>query len=93
MSSVQLEPRSGSDNATRTAFLVVDCESIPDGKLLNMVKYGGHGLSDEQAIEKARGEARENSNTGSDFREIEVTTEQDVHLHYPSGYKPAGDKN
>jgi VWFA-related protein len=32
------------------------------------------------------------SNTGSDFREIEVTTELDVHLHYPSGYKPAGDK-
>ncbi|HWP41699.1 MAG TPA: VWA domain-containing protein [Blastocatellia bacterium] len=29
------------------------------------------------------------SNTGSDFREIEVTTEMDVHLHYPSGYKPA----
>jgi VWFA-related protein len=32
------------------------------------------------------------SSTGSDFREIEVTTEQDVHLHYPTGYKPAGDK-
>ncbi|HET9531614.1 MAG TPA: VWA domain-containing protein [Blastocatellia bacterium] len=29
------------------------------------------------------------TNTGSDYREIEVTTELDVHLHYPSGYKPA----
>jgi hypothetical protein len=67
MSSVQLEPRSGTDASTRTAFLVVDCESIPDGKLLNIVKYGGQNLSDEAAIEKARAEARENSNTGSDF--------------------------
>jgi VWFA-related protein len=32
------------------------------------------------------------SNTGSDYRDIEVTTEQDVHLHYPSGYKPTGDR-
>jgi predicted PolB exonuclease-like 3'-5' exonuclease len=65
--SVQLEPRSTNEAATRTAFLVVDCESIPDGKLLNLVKYGDKGLSDEEAIEKARAEARENSNTGSDF--------------------------
>ena len=67
MSSAQVEPRSGTEPATRTAFLVVDSESIPDGRLLNLVKYGGQGLSDEQAIEKARAEARENSNTGSDF--------------------------
>jgi predicted PolB exonuclease-like 3'-5' exonuclease len=67
MSSVQLQPQASSEAATRTAFLVVDCESIPDGKLLNMVKYGGLGLTDEQAIERARQEARENSPTGSDF--------------------------
>ena len=67
MSSVQLEPRSGTDAATRTAFLVVDCESIPDGKLLNIVKYGDQGLTDDAAIDKARDEARQNSNTGSDF--------------------------
>ncbi len=28
------------------------------------------------------------SNTGSGFRKIKVTTEQDVHLHYPQGYDP-----
>ena len=67
MSSVQLEPRSGTEAATRTAFLVVDCESIPDGKLLYIVKYGGQGLTDDQAIEKARESAREDSKTGSDF--------------------------
>lgn len=67
MSSVELQPRSSTDAATRTAFLVVDCESIPDGRLLNMVKYPGQGLADEGAIERAREEARQNSNTGSDF--------------------------
>jgi VWFA-related protein len=29
------------------------------------------------------------SNTGSQFRRIEVTAETDVHLHYPEGYRPA----
>jgi 3'-5' exonuclease len=67
MSNAQLEPRSGTDAATRTAFLVVDCESIPDGRLLNIVKYGDQGLTEEQAIEKARESAREDSKTGSDF--------------------------
>jgi predicted PolB exonuclease-like 3'-5' exonuclease len=67
MSHTQVEPRSNTDATTRTAFLVVDSESIPDGRLLNMVKYGGQGLTEEQAIERAREEARQNSNTGSDF--------------------------
>jgi VWFA-related protein len=30
----------------------------------------------------------QSSNTGSSFRRIEVTTEADVHLHYPQGYRP-----
>jgi 3'-5' exonuclease len=67
MSSLELQSRANSDAATRTAFLVVDTESVPDGRLLNMVKYPGQGLSPEAAIEKAREEARQNSNTGSDF--------------------------
>ena len=33
------------------------------------------------------------TNTGDDFRRIKITTEQDVHLHYPEGYRPRnGDK-
>jgi predicted PolB exonuclease-like 3'-5' exonuclease len=67
MSSAQLDARTATEASTRTAFLVVDTESIPDGRLLNIVKYGGKGLTDEQAIETARDEARQNSNTGSDF--------------------------
>ncbi|HEX3150315.1 MAG TPA: 3'-5' exonuclease [Gemmataceae bacterium] len=65
------DARPGPDATPRTAFLVVDCESIPDGKLLNLVKYKDQGLTDEEAIEKARDEARKASNTGSDF--IHVT--------------------
>jgi len=56
-----------SDAATRTAFLVVDSESVPDGRLLSAVKYAGENLSPEDAIERARGEARESSWSGSDF--------------------------
>ena len=71
MSSAQLEPRSGTEAATRTAFLVVDSESIPDGRLLNIVKYGGRGFTEEQAIEQAREDAREDcrrkGQTESDF--------------------------
>jgi 3'-5' exonuclease len=67
MSSVEMQSRANSDATTRTAFLVVDTESVPDGRLLNMVKYPGQGLTPEEAIDKAREEARQNSYTGSDF--------------------------
>ena len=55
------------ETGARTAFLVVDTESVPDGRLLSAVKYAGENLSPEDAIERARGEARETSWTGSDF--------------------------
>ncbi len=58
---------STADAAVRTAFLVVDTESVPDGRLLAAVKYAGENLSPEEAIERARCEARENSWNGSDF--------------------------
>ena len=67
MSRVETQSRSTTENATRTAFLVVDTESIPDGRLLSLVKYKDAGLSPEEAIERARAEAREASWTGSDF--------------------------
>ena len=67
MASTELQSRSNTETATRTAFLVVDTESVPDGRLLNLVKYPGQWLSPEDAIEKAREEARQNSNSGSDF--------------------------
>src|SRR5262249_19067740 len=50
-----------------TAFLVVDTESVPDGRLLAKVKFPAEDLTPEQAIERAQAEARELSRTGSDF--------------------------
>lgn len=67
MPSPELQSRNSAETTARTAFLIVDTESIPDGRLLNLCKYGGQGLSPEDAIEKAREEARQNSATGSDF--------------------------
>lgn len=52
---------------SRTAFLVLDTESIPDGTLLHQVKYPEEELTPEQAIERAQREAREQSFNGSDF--------------------------
>ncbi len=52
---------------TTTAFLVFDTESVPDGRLLARVKYPNESLTPEEAIEKARAEARDNSKDGSDF--------------------------
>lgn len=56
-----------ADTGTRTAFLVVDTESVPDGRLLAAVKYPGETLTPEEAIERAQAEARETSWNGSDF--------------------------
>jgi predicted PolB exonuclease-like 3'-5' exonuclease len=49
---------AAQDSGTRTAFLVVVAESVPDGKLLSAVKYPGEGLTPEEAVERAQAEAR-----------------------------------
>src|SRR5207247_372527 len=49
------------------AYLVLDTESVPDGRLLSLVKYAGEDLTPEQAIARAQVEARERSWNGSDF--------------------------
>ena len=58
---------ASTETASRTAFLVVDTESIPDGRLLSAVKYGGENLSPETAVERAQSEAREKHWKNSDF--------------------------
>ena len=50
-----------------TAFLILDTESVPDGRLLAKVKYPGEDVSPEEAIARAQAEAREISRDGSDF--------------------------
>jgi 3'-5' exonuclease len=56
-----------TETSTRTAFLVVDTESVPDGRLLAAVKYPGENLSPEEAVARAQSEARETSWNNSDF--------------------------
>ena len=53
--------------AAATGFLVFDTESVPDGTLLGRVKYPREALPPEEAIARARQEAREASKGGSDF--------------------------
>ncbi len=48
-------------------FLIIDTESVPDGKLLAQVKYPGENLRPEDAVARAQTEARAASHTGSDF--------------------------
>lgn len=52
---------------SRTAYLVLDTESVPDGRLLSAVKYAAENLTPEAAIERAQKDAREQSWSGSDF--------------------------
>ena len=51
-----------------SAYLIIDTESVPDGRLLSRVKYAQQPeLSPEDAVAKAQAEARATSATGSDF--------------------------
>ena len=50
-----------------TAFLVLDTESVPDGRLIAKVRYPGEQLTPEEAVARAQAEARERSPGGSDF--------------------------
>jgi len=52
--------------STRTAFLVIDTESVPDGRLLSAVKYAGEHLSPSEAVQRAHSELRGMGVHGSD---------------------------
>jgi predicted PolB exonuclease-like 3'-5' exonuclease len=49
------------------AYLVFDTESVPDGRLLGLVKYAEDHVTPAEAVERAREEARLLSAKGSDF--------------------------
>src|SRR5437660_63202 len=67
MAAADLFPKVNGESNDATAFLVLDTESIPDGKLLSLVKYPGEYLGPAEAIQRAQAEARELSPKGSDF--------------------------
>jgi 3'-5' exonuclease len=56
-----------ADPKAQAAYLVMDTESVPDGRLLAAVKYAADNITPEEAILRAQAEARELSHTGSDF--------------------------
>ncbi len=66
--TAQIKPRLAPEPAAvEPAFLVMDTESVPDGRLLAAVKYPGENLTPEQAVAKAQEEQRERAWDGSDF--------------------------
>lgn len=67
-------PRGNGDWAD-TAFLILDTESVPDGRLISNVKYPGEHLGPLEAVRRAQKEASELSSTGSDFLPVS--------FHYP----------
>jgi predicted PolB exonuclease-like 3'-5' exonuclease len=65
--ATDLLPRPTFEIGPKTAYLILDTESVPDGKLLGLIKYPGEHLDPEEAVVRAQAEARERSTTGSDF--------------------------
>jgi predicted PolB exonuclease-like 3'-5' exonuclease len=67
MASGDFFHKGASDTAVPPAFLVVDTESVPDGRLLSKVKFPEDQLSPPDAVDRAQTEARDRSRDGSDF--------------------------
>jgi predicted PolB exonuclease-like 3'-5' exonuclease len=65
--AVQSRPRSATVPGVEPAFLIIDCESVPDGQLLAAVKYPGENVTPEEAVRRFQDELRERSASGSDF--------------------------
>lgn len=55
------------ERSPTTSYLILDTESVPDGKLLSMVKYASEEITPEQAVKRAQDEARSRSRGNSDF--------------------------
>jgi predicted PolB exonuclease-like 3'-5' exonuclease len=67
MAAADIFTRGTGEVAAPPAFLVLDTESVPDGRLLARVKYPNDNLTPEEAVARAQAEARDRSTTGSDF--------------------------
>jgi predicted PolB exonuclease-like 3'-5' exonuclease len=67
MATADVVSKATGEAGAAPAFLVLDTESVPDGKLLSLVKYADEHLSAGDAVARAQAEARERSRDGSDF--------------------------
>src|SRR5947207_3224082 len=65
--ATQANPRDAAEASVPPAYLIMDTESVPDGRLLAAVKYANDNLPPDVAIRRAQAEAREQSYSGSDF--------------------------
>lgn len=61
------DPLGPDPDLKSTAYLVFDSESVPDGRLINKLKYPGENLTDAEAVARAQSEARDQSWNQSDF--------------------------
>jgi predicted PolB exonuclease-like 3'-5' exonuclease len=70
------EPRTAHSAvaAPKTAFLIVDTESVPDGDLIARVRYPGEKLTPDEATDRFRDECRAASPSGSDFVPVTFQT-------------------
>lgn len=69
MASVETAPtvKSVRDKRLETRYLLLDTESVPDGRLIARTRYKSENLEPEEAIRRAQAEARDRSASGSDF--------------------------
>jgi predicted PolB exonuclease-like 3'-5' exonuclease len=75
MATYDVFNKAGSEASSHPAFLVIDTESVPDGRLLARAKYPEEQLHPDDAVARAQVEARELSPTKSDFLPVSY--------HYP----------
>lgn len=74
MTSTESRPPRSAPATSKTAFLVVDTESVPDGDLIARVRFPGEKLTPDQAIDRFREEIRASSPSGSDFIPVTFQT-------------------
>jgi 3'-5' exonuclease len=65
--ATQMKPQVAAEQGVQLAYLIMDTESVPDGKLVAAVKYPKDHLTPEEAVRRAQETAREQSFNGSDF--------------------------
>ena len=58
MATVEACTELAQETSVSTAYLIMDTESVPDGRLLSLIKYKDDNLSEDEAIARAQSEAQ-----------------------------------
>jgi 3'-5' exonuclease len=67
MTALNVAGSASREESEVPRYLILDTESVPDGRLLKLVKYPHEDITEQEAVRRAQAEARERSQTGSDF--------------------------